>query len=269
MKKTTYQARPADKKGFVDYSSEDQQVWHDLFVRQRDIVENRACDEYIDGLHQLKITKDQIPQIPDINQRLKDTTGWQVVPVPALIDFDTFFNLLANAKFPVATFIRRREDFDYIEEPDIFHEIFGHCPLLTYPGYADFMQRYGKLGLAATKAQKVMLARLYWFTVEFGLIQTDKGLRIYGGGILSSPGETVYALESEVPTRKPLDALEAFRTPYRIDIFQTVYFIIEHANQLYDVMEQDLLKLVDQALEMGMHPPTFPPKETDSLERTT
>ena len=181
--------------------------------------------------------------------------------VPALISFDRFFALLANRQFPVATFIRRRDELDYLQEPDIFHEIFGHCAMLTNPAFAHFTHVYGQLGLRAGKEDRVFLARLYWFTVEFGLLDTPEGLRIYGGGILSSPGETQYAMHSDVPERKVLDVVDVLRTPYRIDIMQPIYFRIQSIRQLFDIAQMDLMALVQQAKALGLHAPKFPPKQ--------
>lgn len=166
--------------------------------------------------------------------------------------------------FQVATFIRSREEFDYLQEPDIFHEVFGHCPLLTNPAFAHFTHTYGKLGLAASKEDRVFLARLYWFTVEFGLVNTADGLRIYGGGILSSPGETVYALESDKPVRQPLDPVDALRTPYRIDIMQPLYYILNQFDDLYTLAEADIMGMVKQAREQGLFTPRFAPKEKNA-----
>jgi phenylalanine-4-hydroxylase len=180
--------------------------------------------------------------------------------VPSLINFDEFFRLLANKQFPVETFIRSREEFDYLQEPDIFHEIFGHCPLLTNPAFAHFTHTYGKLGYAASKEDRVYLARLYWFTVEFGLLNTPKGMRIYGGGILSSPGETVYSVESEQAERAPLDPIEVVRTPYRIDIMQPIYYVLPSFNSLYELAELDMMSVVEQAKKLGLHAPKFTPK---------
>lgn len=261
MKQSKYISKPTDEHGYAHYTEDEHHIWSDLFRRQWEIVQNRACNEYIEGIDALGLTANEIPQIPDINKRLSQTTGWQVAPVPALINFDKFFELLANKQFPAATFIRTREEMEYLQEPDIFHEIFGHCPLLTQPFYADFMHEYGKKGLHASHEERVMLARLYWFTIEFGLIQRPEGLRIYGGGILSSIGETLYSLESDVPQRKPLDPVDVFRTPYRIDIFQTIYFVIKDFKELYDLTKMDLLGLIATAQTLGMHEPSFPAKE--------
>lgn len=169
-----YVAKKSDAKGIVDYTEVENAIWKDLYARQMQIVPNRACDEYIQGLETLNLIQTRIPQIAEINRALGKTTGWAVEAVPALIPFDEFFELLAVKRFPAATFIRTREDFDYITEPDIFHEYFGHCPMLTHPVYTDFMCAYGKLGKQANHKEQVLLARLYWFTVEFGLIKTNK-----------------------------------------------------------------------------------------------
>ena len=259
-KSTKYISKQADEQGFVQYTDEENSVWHDLFVRQMKLLANRADQAFLDGIEKLQMNANRIPQIPEVNEKLYALTGWQITPVSALIDFDTFFKLLSSRKFPAATFIRTREEIDYLQEPDIFHEIFGHCPLLTLPAYADFTYQYAQLGLNANAKDRAMLARLYWFTIEFGLIQTLDGLRIYGGGILSSYGETQYCLDSKVPILKHLDALEAFRTPYRIDIMQPQYFIIQDYSKLYDLMKLDLMALIQQARELGMHPPLFEPK---------
>merc|ERR1712108_72423 len=153
------------------------------------------------------------------------------------------------------------EEFDYLQEPDIFHEVFGHCPLLTNPAFAHFTHTYGKLGLAASKEDRVYLARLYWFTVEFGLVRAKDELKIYGGGILSSPGETIYALDSDTPLRNPLTAIDALRTPYRIDIMQPLYYILPEFDHLFELAEMDIMALVEQAKSLGLFSPLFPPKK--------
>lgn len=261
QKKTNYVAKKPDAEGIVNYTEEENAIWRDLILRQLEIIKARGCDEYLEGLRILNFAQDRIPQLHEVNAPLYKATGWNVHPVAALISFDRFFELLANRKFPAATFIRTRQDFDYIQEPDIFHEFFGHCPMLTEPVYADFMQKFGELGLAANHKDRVMLARLYWFTVEFGLIKTSKGMRIYGGGILSSKSETVYAVESNIPQRNPLGiGLDALRTPYRIDILQPIYHVIDNYSQLYDLVDTDLIGLINKARELGEFAPTYPPK---------
>lgn len=267
MKKSTYVSKQPNHLGIVDYTDEENATWHDLFVRQHALLQDRACPEYLEGITALGITSAHVPQIPDVNARLRKLTGWEIAPVKALINFQTFFELMANKKFPAATFIRRREELDYLQEPDIFHEIFGHCPLLTLPVYADFMHQYGELGLKSNREDRAMLARLYWFTVEFGLIESAKGMRIYGGGILSSFGESKYALDSLEAKRVPLDPIEAFRTPYRIDIFQPIYFVIKEFSELFNLMQTDLIAQVARARTLGMHAPLFEPKKQEEEDR--
>lgn len=259
-KSTTYVAKSVDADGIAQYDKDENQVWHELITRQLPIVTGRACAEYMQGLQSLNLPKDRIPQCPEVSKVLREATGWALEPVPALIPFAKFFELLANKKFPAATFIRRRAELDYLQEPDIFHEIFGHCPMLAHSAVADFTYTYGKLGLNATHDEQVMLAKLYWFTIEFGLLKTKEGLRIYGGGILSSKNETVYCLESDAPQRKPFDVLDVLRTPYRIDIMQPIYFVIDSLDVLFQLTEMDLLGLIKEARRLGMYQPTYEEK---------
>jgi len=258
---TKYVSKAPDNKGFIHYSDEENAIWHDLITRQAPLLPGRACSPWIAALGEMNFPTDRIPQLPEVSSVLREHTGWSVAPVPALIGFTEFFGLLASKRFPVATFIRSREDFDYIQEPDIFHEVFGHTPPLTDHRFAAFVEAYGKAGLAADPADHAMLARLFWFTVEFGLVRSAEGIRAYGSGILSSPGELQYAVESEVPERKPFDPVDALRTPYRIDIFQPVYFVIDSFDELFELAQSDLLGHIREARRLGMHKPKFPPKE--------
>ncbi|HSW69071.1 MAG TPA: phenylalanine 4-monooxygenase [Gammaproteobacteria bacterium] len=259
-KESHYVSKPVDANGIAHYTEEENATWKILIERQLKIIENRACEEYIEGIQLLKMPMDRIPQCKDISAELKKATGWELEPVPALIPFDKFFHLLATQRFPAATFIRTREELDYLQEPDIFHEVFGHCPLLTNPAYAKFTHMYGKLGLKANKEDRAMLARLYWFTIEFGLIKKNNQLKVYGGGILSSKGETVYSLEDPKAERKPFDPLEALRTPYRIDIMQPIYFVIDSFDTLYDLTNMDLIGLIHEARELGEYDPVYQEK---------
>lgn len=247
-----YVAKKPDEFGIVDFSEEENDVWRMLYTRQIKLLEGRACREFSHGISQLKLNPDRIPQLGEVSLELKKATDWQVVPVEALISFKDFFDLLAHRKFPAATFIRRLEDLDYLKEPDIFHEVFGHCPLLTHEPFANFTERVGLLGQRMTKEERVMLARLYWFTVEFGLITTPEGLRIYGGGILSSKGETIYALESAVPVREAFDLLTILRTPYRYDEMQKKYFIINSFDDLFELVNTDLQAAFSEAKRHGL-----------------
>jgi phenylalanine-4-hydroxylase len=259
--KTAYRSKQPGRDGRIRYSREEDGIWHDLITRQVPMLPNRACPQWIGALNEMNFPTDRIPQLSEISEVLQVHTGWSVSPVPALIGFTQFFRLLANKSFPVATFIRSRKDFDYIQEPDVFHEVFGHTPPLTDHRFAAFVQAYGETGLAADPKDHAMLARLFWFTVEFGLVQTAEGVRAYGSGIMSSPGELVYAVESSVPERKPFDPVEVLRTPYRIDILQPIYYVIGSFDQLFDLAQQDLLGYIKEARRLGMHAPIFPPKE--------
>lgn len=256
-----YVSKAPNAQGLVNYTDEEHDVWCRLYQRQIDIMPNRACDEHCHGLELLHLTADQIPQLPDVNESLESLTGWRVHPVNALISHEEFFTLLANRKFPAATFIRAPEEFDYVKEPDIFHELFGHCPILTDQVYANFVQAYAEMVLTFPEEEWPLLQRLFWFTVEFGLIQTKEGLRAYGGGILSSIEETVYSVESDIPERKPFDVIDVLRTPYRIDRLQPIYFVIDSYQQLYDLMKGDIAGLLKQARELGEHAPKFEVEE--------
>ena len=258
MKKPSkYISRKPDSDGYITYPANENKVWQDLSEKQIRIVKDYACDEYLEGLDYLGLSINEIPQLPIVNKKLQQATGWAVEPVPALIGFDRFFKLLSERKFPCATFIRTQEDFNYVTEPDIFHEIFGHTPMLAYPIYAGFMQKYGELGIGQEPFVQKMLARFYWFTVEFGLIQTNKGIKAYGGGILSSPGETLHAIDEPSVVRKPFNALNILRTPYRIDILQPIYYVIESYEQIYDVLNNDFIKIIMQAKEMSEFKPLY------------
>ena len=260
-KSTNYESKVPDESGIISYSDEENAVWRDLYARQKALLPGRVCNAFLNGLESLELPEDRVPQLKDVNARLNEISGFGVEPVPALISPQRFFTLLAERKFPAATFIRRREEFDYLQEPDVFHEIFGHCPMLTLPTYADFLQKYGEKALQLDKSYLWMMQRLFWFTVEFGLIRTEDGVRIYGAGIASSAGETPFAVESAEPERRPFDALTVFRTPYRIDIFQSIYYVIESAQQLYDMVTSDLVPVMDEAKRLKSLPPTFPPKD--------
>lgn len=260
MKISKYVSKPMDDNGQIAWSESEHAVWHKLVTRQLSCIKGKACQEYFDGLDMLSLPTDNAPQVSDINRVLMQSTGWQLEAVPALIDFDKFFALLADRKFPVATFLRTEDDFDYLQEPDFFHEVFGHCAMLTHPAFASFTHHYGKLGLNASKAERVYLARLYWFTVEFGLIENASGRSIYGGGILSSPAETEYAFASSEPVRKRLDVLDVMRTPYRIDILQPLYYCLESLDELYELEKMDLIACVRRAMALGLHAPLYPEK---------
>ena len=263
-KGTKYVSKVPDEHGTIQWSEEENSIWQELFSRQLKCIEGKACEEYFDGLAKLNLPKNRIPQLEEVSKVIRKETGWECYPVPALIGFGEFFRLLSEKKFPVATFIRSREEMDYLQEPDIFHEIFGHCPLLTNPSFANYTEAYGKMGLNASKEQRVFLARLYWFTIEFGLLDTPKGLRIYGGGVLSSPGETEYAINDISAERKQFDILDVLRTPYRIDIMQPVYYMLSQVSDLDDIRKfevDEIMELVKKAQTLGLHPAKFSAKQ--------
>ncbi len=263
-KGTKYQSKIPNEQGFIDWTADENLIWQQLITRQLACIKDKACDEYYDGLAKLNLPLDRIPQLSEVSKVLKETTGWQCHPVPALIGFGEFFRLLSEKKFPVATFIRSREEMDYLQEPDIFHEIFGHCPLLTNASFANYTEAYGKMGLNATKEQRIFLARLYWFTIEFGLLDTPKGLRIYGGGIISSPSETDYALNNVDVERQHFNILDVLRTPYRIDIMQPVYYMLSKVSDLDEIRKfevDEIMELVAKAEMLGLHDTKFPDKQ--------
>jgi phenylalanine-4-hydroxylase len=222
-------------QGWDAYTPQDHQTWLTLYDRQAEILPGRACQAYLDGLAALDLRGQGIPDFTVLSARLHALTGWQVVAVPGLVPEEVFFEHLAHRRFPAGNFIRRPDQLDYLQEPDIFHDVFGHVPMLTDPIFADYMQEYGSGGLRAGGFGRLgNLARLYWYTVEFGLLRTDEGLRIYGAGIVSSRTETVFALDDASPNRLGFDLRRVLRTPYRIDDFQQVYFVIESLQALLD-----------------------------------
>ncbi len=222
------------------YSPEEHDRWDRLFRRQQDVTQGRACEAVRKAMTALELSPSGIPDMERLSDRLESLTGWRVVPVAELVPDDIFFNHLANRRFPAGAFIRPEAEFDYLQEPDIFHDIFGHVPMLANPAFADFMEAYGKGGQRAMRlGQLHNLARLYWYTVEFGLIREPEGLRIYGAGILSSPLETVFALEDDSPSRIGFDVKRLMRTKYIIDDFQQTYFVIDSFEALLDACYKD------------------------------
>ena len=227
------------------YSAQEDQVWDDLFARQMDVLPGRAASAFMAGLERLDLGRGGVPDFGRLSEELGALTGWSVVPVPMLIPDHVFFWHLANRRFPAGNFIRTRETFDYIQEPDVFHDVFGHVPLLTDPTYADYMQEYGRAGWKAMRYNKLKaLGALYWYTVEFGLILEGDAVRAYGAGILSGPSEAVYAVEAESPNRIMLNVDRVMRTDYVIDDLQPTYFVIESFKDLYhQTVERDFDRL--------------------------
>ncbi|WP_022681607.1 phenylalanine 4-monooxygenase [Sphingobium bisphenolivorans] len=238
-----------------DYTPAEHAMWDRLFNRQAQMLPGRAVTEFIDGLDVLKMTRPGIPDFEELSDRLMTRTGWQVVAVPGLVPDELFFEHLANRRFVAGRFIRNADHVDYLEEPDVFHDIFGHVPLLANPVFADYMQAYGQGGLRAASLGAIdNLARLYWYTVEFGLIRQEGKLRLYGAGIVSSYGESIFALDDPSPNRIGFDLQRIMRTRYRIDDYQQSYFVIDSFEELVkQTLEADLAPLyrqLKQAVEL-------------------
>jgi phenylalanine-4-hydroxylase len=220
-------------QAWESYTAEEHAVWDVLFARQSKMLEGRVTDAYLTGLDVLRLSKPGIPDFEELSARLRGLTGWSVVAVPGLVPDEVFFEHLANRRFVAGRFIRRPDQLDYLQEPDVFHDVFGHVPLLSDPIFADYMQAYGEGGLRATKLGTLKnLARLYWYTVEFGLTRERRALKLYGAGIVSSYGESHYALDDPAPRRIGFDLERVMRTDYRIDAYQQVYFVIESFEDL-------------------------------------
>jgi len=240
------------------YTKDEHDIWNTLYAQQIDVLKGRAVTEFYDGLAALDLNQGCIPDLTKLNPKLKALTGWEVIMVPHLVPDDVFFTHLANKRFPAGRFIRGRDQMDYLQEPDVFHDIFGHVPLLAQPVFADYMQAYGQGGLRALEYDCLKnLARLYWYTVEFGLMKTDDGMRIYGAGIASSRTESVFAVDDPSPNRLHFDLERVMHTDYRIDDFQQVYFAIESFEQLLNVTYQDFGPLYEKmSRDKHTHPIT-------------
>lgn len=246
--------QPLERYGQVDHA-----VWQQLYARQSALLRGRACGAFIEGLGKIDLPADRVPSFADVNRQLKPATGWEIVAVPGLVPDRVFFEHLANRRFPVTWWMRRPDQLDYLQEPDCFHDLFGHVPLLIEPVFADYMQAYGRTALAVAddEAALARLARLYWYTVEFGLIRDangTNGLSIYGAGIVSSKGESLYSLESAAPNRLGFDLERVMRTRYRIDTFQKTYFVIDDFAQLFALADVDGRALADRLAAL----PEFP-----------
>ncbi|MDE2435224.1 MAG: phenylalanine 4-monooxygenase [Sphingomonadales bacterium] len=227
------------------YGADEDAIWDDLYARQMDILPGRAASAFLAGTQKLGFGRGGVPEFARLSTELKSLTGWSVVPVPMLIPDHVFFWHLANRRFPAGNFIRTRETFDYIQEPDVFHDVFGHVPMLADPTYADYMQEYGRAGWKAMRYNRLKaLGALYWYTVEFGLILEGENLRAYGAGILSGPAEAVFCLEAKSPNRIMLNVDRVMRTDYVIDDLQPTYFVIESFKDLYhQTVERDFDRL--------------------------
>jgi phenylalanine-4-hydroxylase len=238
-------------QNWAAYTEADHDTYRRLVERQTALLPGLACDAFIKALPSLG-ARERIPRFEEINERLKPATGWQLVAVPGLIPERPFFDLLANRRFPVTDWIRKPDEFDYVVEPDVFHDLFGHVPLLFNPVFADYVQRYGAGGLKAHDlGAGELLSRLYWYTIEFGLIREVDGLRAYGAGILSSSGELRHSITNPQPQRIALDLLRCMRTRYKIDDYQATYFVIDSFDQLFKMTAPDFAPLYDAVRSLG------------------
>ena len=234
-------------QGWDRYTAEEHAVWKTLFERQTKLLPGRACDSFVKGMGELPIGADQIPDFRRLSDTLMQRTGWQVVAVPGLVPDEVFFEHLANRRFPSGHFIRKPHQLDYLEEPDVFHDVFGHVPMLMHPAIADYIQAYGVGGLRAQQLGVLdKLSRVYWYTVEFGLVKQADGLRIYGAGIASSATESLFSLEDASPNRLRFDVERVMRTRYRIDDFQETYFVIEGLDELLSLASIDFAPLYER-----------------------
>ncbi|MES0873227.1 phenylalanine 4-monooxygenase [Sinimarinibacterium thermocellulolyticum] len=243
------------EQSWQTYGEADHALWRRLYARQSQLVRHYACRAFADGLARADCA-DAIPDLARVNRALTRASGWQLVAVPGFIPDEQFFRHLAARRFPVTVWLRKPEELDYLVEPDIFHDFFGHVPMLFDRAFGDFMQAYGEKGLRALAVGALPhVARLYWYTVEFGLIDAEDGLRAFGAGILSSGGETPYAVESPTPLRVRFDLRRCMRTRYRIDDFQKTYFVIRAIDELKDTVAQDLVPLLQSlVLEPELEP---------------
>ncbi|MFP5475583.1 MAG: phenylalanine 4-monooxygenase [Gammaproteobacteria bacterium] len=238
------------------YTAEEHGVWRTLFERQSRLLPGRACDEFIRGMQDLPIGPEQIPDFEQMSKVLRQRTGWEVVAVPGLVPDDVFFEHLANRRFPAGQFIRKPHELDYLEEPDVFHDVFGHVPMLMNPVIADYIQAYGEGGLKANRLGMLeKLARVYWYTVEFGLVQQSDGLRIYGAGIASSASETRFAVEDDSPNRIRFELARVMQTHYRIDDFQETYFVLGHLDELLELARIDFAPFYQRLADAPEHEP--------------
>ncbi|MDO8284882.1 MAG: phenylalanine 4-monooxygenase [Rhodoferax sp.] len=251
-------------QGWEHYTPQEHAVWKTLYERQTKLLPGLACDDFVEGMRQLPMSADEIPNFEQLSETLMRRTGWQIVAVAGLVPDDVFFEHLANRRFPAGNFIRGAHELDYLEEPDVFHDVFGHVPMLMHPVMADFIQAYGQGGLRAQQLGKLtQLARVYWYTVEFGLVQQKEGLRIYGAGIASSFSESTFSIQSDSPNRIAFDLERVMRTNYRIDDFQESYFVLDDLQDLLALAQTDFAPYYERL----NHGPTYQPGDVLPTDR--
>jgi phenylalanine-4-hydroxylase len=233
------------------YTAEDHEVWSILYNRMMEIIPQYSTAAYVKGIHEVGLESVKIPNFDECNARLSKITGWNIYVVPGLIDNKSFFEHLSKREFPSSTWLRKKSQLEYLEEPDMFHDIFGHVPLLANTHFANFLEKLAYIALKHIEDEWAVeiVSRLYWYTVEFGLIRENGELKVYGAGILSSSGETPYSIESEIPKRYPYDVKQIFNSPYIKDKFQEQYFVIDSYEQLFNSL-QDIETILEQELAL-------------------
>ena len=247
------------EQNWENYTQTEHDTWTALYDRQSELLPERACPQFLEGLKKLNLNNGGIPNFRELNEELRALTGWEVVAVPDLVPDGAFFKMLAARQFPAGCFMRKPEQMDYLSEPDVFHDVFGHVPMLSHPVYANYMEAYGEGGMRSLEFDSLHhVARLYWYTVEFGLMHSPKGLRIYGAGILSSKSESIFCLESDSPHRIEFDLVRVMQTDYRIDDFQQTYFVIKDFDQLLSETCQDLSSIYERLKSAPTIQPTDP-----------
>lgn len=241
----------------VFYTEEENSMWSQLYEKQIEILKNRVHEHFFELLEELSLPKDRVPQLYEVSNTLRNKTGWTITRVDGLIPYNDFFGLLANKVFPSTVYLRTLNKFS--KDPDIFHELFGHCPMLLDQNYSIFLNNLAKFALSCSKLEQLLVQRLLWFTIEVGLIQTNRGLKIYGGALLSSSQESIYALEENQSEKKRFDLLDIFRSPYRADVLQTTYYFINDFDTLYNIelSSQKLYNLSKIAIKLGEYPAKF------------
>lgn len=241
----------------VLYSQKDDFMWYSLYTRQIEILKDKVHESFFELLAELNLPKDRVPQLYEVSETLRKKSGWTITKVDSLISYNNFFSLLANKIFPSTRYIRTLDGFS--KDPDIFHELFGHCPMLLNEKYSSFLNNLAKFALQLPQLEQTLLQRFIWYTIEVGLIKTSQGLRIYGGALISSPQESVYSLESDEPERKLFNIVDIFRTPYRADVLQGTYFFINTFDELYNykISLENLNELTNVVKQLGEYPAKF------------
>lgn len=242
------------KQEYDKYTEEDHKVWSILYHRMMEILPSYSSKAYMSGIENVGFEPDKIPNFIDCNSKLSKITGWEIYVVPGLIDNKPFFEHLSNKEFPSSTWLRKMSQLEYLEEPDMFHDVFGHVPLLANIHFAKFLEKLASIALKHIENDWAVeiISRLYWYTVEFGLIREEGLLKVYGAGILSSSGETVYSVDSDIPKRVPYDIKTLFATPYIKDKFQEVYFVIDSYEQLYNSIPE-IERILEEELAIALH----------------